>query len=61
MRESKAKVQGYIDEKDTMMTEHQSLTKSKAKLELDIKDIQEELAGDQSDRVSTEELQFGLI
>ena len=51
LRESKAKVQGYIDEKDTMMGEHTSLQKNKAKLELDLKDVQEELAGESHDRV----------
>ena len=45
-------MQGYIDEKDTMMGEHTSLQKNKAKLELDLKDMQEEVAGDQHDRVS---------
>ena len=35
-----------------MMSEHQNWTKNKAKLELDIKDLQEELAGDQNQCVS---------
>ncbi|ELU18339.1 hypothetical protein CAPTEDRAFT_108318, partial [Capitella teleta] len=46
VRELKARVQTYLDEKDAMMGEHQELTKQKAKLELSIKDLQEELDGD---------------
>ena len=42
----------YIQEKDTMMSEHTGMQKNKAKLELDLKDMQEEMAGDQHDRVS---------
>jgi structural maintenance of chromosome 3 (chondroitin sulfate proteoglycan 6) len=46
VRELKARVQTYLDERDAMMGEHQELTKQKAKLELNIKDLQEELDGD---------------
>ena len=52
IREKKAKVQGYVDEKESMTSEHQDLMKRKAKLELDIKDMQEEMEGDTSARVS---------
>lgn len=51
MRELKSKVQGINDEKEQMTVETQDLTKKKAKLELNIKDIQDELEGDQSARV----------
>ena len=37
-----------------MMSEHNNMQKQKAKLELDLKDIQDELAGDQHNRVSEE-------
>ena len=51
LRDSKAKVQGYIDEKDAMMVDHQSAQKSKAKIELDVKDLEDELKGDQNAQV----------
>lgn len=44
-------MQGIHDEKEQMTGETQDLTKKKAKLELNIKDIQDELEGDQSARV----------
>ena len=53
VREKKAKIQGYVDEKESMSSEHQDLTKRKAKLELDIKDMMEEMEGDTSARVRT--------
>ena len=52
IREKKAKVQGYVDEKESMVAEHQELMKRKAKLELDIKDMQEEAEGDVNAKVS---------
>lgn len=51
VREKRAKIQGYVDEKESMSSEHQDLTKRKAKLELDIKDMMEEMEGDTSARV----------
>lgn len=48
IREIKQKVQAFVDEKDQMMGEHQDLTKRKAKLELDINDMQGEVDGDKS-------------
>lgn len=51
VRELKARVQTYLDEKEAMMGEHQELTKTKAKLELSIKDLQEELDGDSGAKV----------
>ena len=40
-----------MDEKDSMMSEHQDLVKRKAKLELDIKDLQDEVDGDKNVKV----------
>ena len=44
-------MQGVMDEKENLNTENQDVTKRKAKLELMIKDIQDELEGDQNSRV----------
>ena len=51
LRELKGKVQAFIDEKDSMSSEHQDLVKRKAKLELNIKDLMDELEGDQTAKV----------
>ena len=50
----KSKVRTFIDEKDSLTAEHQDLTKRKSRLELDIKDIQDELDGNKSGKVSVE-------
>ena len=52
VRELKARVQTFLDEKEAMMGEHQELMKQKAKLELSIKDLQDELDGDSGAKVS---------
>jgi len=41
-----------MDEKDSLTGEHQELTKQRAKHELNIKDLQQELEGDSSGKVS---------
>lgn len=51
MRDSKNKAQSSIDEKESMTGEHQDLVKRKAKLELNIKDLMDELEGDQNAKV----------
>ena len=45
-------MQTQLDEKESMMSEHQDLMKRKAKLELDIKDLQDEVEGDNGVKVS---------
>lgn len=45
-------MQTIHDEKEQQSSENQDLTKKKAKLELNIKDIQDELEGDKSARVT---------
>ena len=52
IRDVKTKVQGLADEKEQILGEHQDLVKRRAKLELDIKDLQEEIDGDKSAKVS---------
>lgn len=52
IREHKGKVRTFLEEKESMMSEHQDFMKRKAKLELDIKDIQEQLDGDSSAKVN---------
>lgn len=54
IRELKAKVQTYVEEKDSMMGEHQDLQKRKAKLELDIKDLQDEVDGEKNAKKKAE-------
>lgn len=44
-------MQAILDEKEQIAAENQDLTKRKAKLELNIKDIQDDLEGDQKSRV----------
>ena len=51
IRDLKTKVQGLADEKEQILTEHQDFVKRRAKLELDIKDLQEEIDGDKSAKV----------
>jgi len=46
IRELKAKMQTFVDEKDSMTTEHQDFVKRKSKLELDISDLQTDMDGD---------------
>lgn len=44
-------MQGVMEEKENMNSDNQEVTKRRAKLELMIKDIQDELEGDKSARV----------
>ncbi|XP_052773319.1 structural maintenance of chromosomes protein 3-like [Mya arenaria] len=46
LRELKTRMQTVFDEKEQLQSENQELTKQKAKLELTIKDIQDDLEGD---------------
>lgn len=46
-------MQGVMEEKENLNSENQEVTKRRAKLELMIKDIQDELEGDKSARVYT--------
>lgn len=55
IREKKARLQEVVDEKESLVAELQDLTKQKAKLELNVKDLQEELEGDSSSRGRTEQ------
>ena len=52
LRDLKTRMQGLLEEKDTLSHEYQDLTKKKAKVELTIKDILEEIEGDKKSRVS---------
>ena len=51
LRDLKSKVQTFMDEKDSMTAEHQEFTKQKAKLELNINDMQDEKSGMQAGKV----------
>jgi len=51
LRDLKAQMQALLDEKDSMAGESQELTKQKAKLELNIKDLKDEEAGHKSSKV----------
>lgn len=42
----KDEVQGYVDDKESMMADHQELSKRRSKLELDIHDLKEKVQGD---------------
>lgn len=55
LRDLKSKVQTFMDEKDSMTAEHQEFTKQKAKLELNINDMQDEKSGMQAGKKRTEE------
>jgi len=46
-------MQSLLDEKDSMTGETQELTKQRAKLELNIKDLRDEEAGDKTSKVLT--------
>lgn len=59
IRDKKAKLQELMDEKDSLTGEHQELTKQRAKLDLNIKDLQQELEGDSSGKVST--VQWNIV
>jgi ABC-type phosphate transport system auxiliary subunit len=50
LRDLKSRMQTIHDEKEQQGGENQDLTKKKAKLELNIKDIQDELEGDKTAR-----------
>lgn len=50
-RQNRQQIQALADEKDQIAAEHQNFQKQKAKLELDVKDLQEELEGGQSNKV----------
>ena len=52
IRDLKARMQTLFDEKEQIQTENQDLTKRKAKLELTIKDVQDELEGNAKAKVS---------
>ncbi|ESO00959.1 hypothetical protein HELRODRAFT_157320 [Helobdella robusta] len=54
IREKKTKLQELIDEKESLVGELQDLTKQKAKLELNVKDMQDELEGDFSSKKKME-------
>lgn len=50
-RDLKIKMQGVMEEKENLNFENQEVIKRRVKLELMIKDIQDELEGDKSVRV----------
>ncbi len=51
IREVKSRVQTHVEEKDSMMGEHQDFMKQKAKLELNIADLTGEVEGESSLKV----------
>lgn len=51
LRDLKAQMQALLDEKESTAGESQELTKQKAKLELNIKDLKDEEAGHKSGKV----------
>jgi len=51
LRDLKTQMQTLLDEKESMAGESQELTKQKAKLELNIKDLKDEEAGHKSSKV----------
>ncbi|XP_053407291.1 structural maintenance of chromosomes protein 3-like [Mercenaria mercenaria] len=55
LRDLKTRMQTVFDEKEQLQTENQELTKQKAKLELLIKDIQDDLEGDAKAKKKLEE------
>ncbi|CAH1784036.1 unnamed protein product [Owenia fusiformis] len=55
LRDLKTQLQSILDEKEQITTEQQELVKRKAKLELDVKDIQDDLEGDTSAKKKSEE------
>lgn len=54
LRDLKAQMQALLDEKESMAGESQELTKQKAKLELNIKDLKDEEAGHKSSKSNVE-------
>ncbi|XP_050395923.1 structural maintenance of chromosomes protein 3 [Patella vulgata] len=54
LKELKARMQAMLEEKDGLSGENQDLTKRKAKLELNMKDIQDEMEGNQNTRKKAE-------
>jgi chromosome segregation ATPase len=61
IRDLKTKVQGYVDDKESMMADHQELIKRRSKLELDIRDLEEEVQGDRGNKVSDDRLMISLL
>ena len=51
LRDLKTKMQGVMEEKENLNSDNQETTKRRDKLQLMIKDIQDELEGDKSARV----------
>ena len=58
LRDLKAQMQALLDEKESMAGENQELTKQKAKLELNIKDLKDEEAGHKSSKVCIKHVTF---
>jgi len=54
LRELKTRMQTIFDEKEQLQSENSESTKQKAKLELTIKDIQDDLEGDAKTKVKYE-------
>ncbi|ESO87805.1 hypothetical protein LOTGIDRAFT_127102 [Lottia gigantea] len=54
LKELKGRMQAMLEEKDGLSSENQDLTKRKAKLELNMKDIQDEMEGNQNTRNKAE-------
>lgn len=52
VRDLKSKMQALFDERESMTAETQELTKQRAKLELNIKDLRDEEAGDKTSKVN---------
>ncbi|CAI9732558.1 maintenance of chromosomes 3-like [Octopus vulgaris] len=55
LRDLKSRMQSILEEKETLSHEHQDLMKKKAKLELTIKDIQEDMEGEKKLKKKTED------
>ena len=51
IKDMKSQQQTFVDEKDSMLGEHQDFMKRKAKLDLDIKDLSEQADGDKTAKV----------
>ena len=51
LKELKQHTQTLLEERDSLGSESHDLTKKKAKLELDIKDIEDEMEGNQNMKV----------
>jgi cell division protein FtsB len=52
VRDLKTRMQSLLEEKDALTAETQELTKQRAKLELNIKDLRDEEAGDKTSKVN---------